>query len=231
MSSLVHTKFSEWTHGLDTRQSMIAIFEHIRDIPYSLEVPMTDPGTAPEQVLKLGRGYCGPKHFLLAEMYKKLGLSVVFATIAFLWNDPNLHYPPELRALAARLPVAHHLACRVQIGCHWVLVDATWDPPLRWGGFPINENWDGDSATRCAVTPLRSAIRTAFCRPATNEACRTKSEAEFCPIDGEKDHWEAEDRNRYYREIVAKRTPGEIEQIHRFYQEFEKWLVRLREQE
>ena len=116
MSSLVNAKFSEWTHGLDTRQSMIAIFGHIRDIPYSLEVPMTDPATAPEQMLRLGKGSCGPKHFLLAEMYKKMGLNVVFATIAFLWSDRDLHYPPKLRALAARLPVAHHIACRVQIG-------------------------------------------------------------------------------------------------------------------
>jgi hypothetical protein len=207
---------------------MISVFEHIRDIPYSLEVPMTDPVTAPEEMLRLGRGYCGPKHFLLSEMYKKMGLGVVFATIAFLWNDPDLHYPPELRALAARLPVAHHLACRVQIGYRWVLVDATWDQPLKKGGFPVNENWDGYSETRCAVKPLRSAVRTAFCRTATNEACRTESEAEFSPLDGEKDPQEPEDRSRYYREIVTKRTPGDIEQIHRFYQEFERWLVRIR---
>ncbi|MGD0079498.1 MAG: hypothetical protein ABSB80_02470 [Methanoregula sp.] len=231
MSSLVNAKYSEWTRSLDTRRSMIAIFEHIRDIPYSLEVPMTDPGTAPEQMLRLGKGYCGPKHFLLAEMYKKMGLNVVFATIAFVWNDPDFHYPPELRALTTRLPVAHHLACRVQIGWRWVLVDATWDPPLKKGGFPVNENWDGYSETQCAVKPLRSAVRTAFCRTATSEACRTKNEAELCPLDGKKDHREAEDHSRYYREIVTKRKPEDIEQIHRFYQEFEVWLVKIRELE
>jgi transglutaminase-like putative cysteine protease len=210
---------------------MVAIFEHIRDIPYSLEVPMTDPATAPEQLLKFGRGYCGPKHFLLAKMYNKLGLSVVFATIAFLWNDPDLHYTPELRALAARLPVAHHLACRVQIGGCWVLVDATWDLPLKKGGFPVNEKWDGYLETQCAVKPLRSAVRKAFCPTATNKACRAKRGAEFSPPDGEKDHWDAEDRSRYYQEIAATRTPGDIEQIHRFYQEFEEWLVWIRGRE
>jgi hypothetical protein len=33
---------------------MISVFQHIRDIPYSLAVPMTDPKTAPEQILGLG---------------------------------------------------------------------------------------------------------------------------------------------------------------------------------
>ena len=145
-----------------------------------------------------------------------MGLNVVFATIAFLWSDRDLQYPPKLRALAARLPVAHHIACRVQIGGRWVLVDATWDPPLKKGGFPINENWDGYSETRCAVKPLRSAVRTAFCRTATNEACRTESEAELRPLDGEKDHWVARGRTRYYQEIVKRRTPNDIEYIHGF---------------
>jgi transglutaminase-like putative cysteine protease len=145
MTSLVNDTFSEWTHGLDTRESMISIFSHIRDIPYSLIVPMSDPKTSPEQLLVAGKGSCGPKHYLLAEMYRKLNLSVVYATIAFSWTDPDFHYPPELRKQAIRLPIAHHLACRVQIGCRWILVDATWDRPLAKAGFPINDHWDGYS--------------------------------------------------------------------------------------
>jgi hypothetical protein len=35
---------------------MISLFQHIRDIPYSLAVPMTDPKTSPEQILALGKG-------------------------------------------------------------------------------------------------------------------------------------------------------------------------------
>ena len=86
-------------------------------------------------MLRLGKGLSGPKHFLLAEMYKKMGLNVVFATIAFLWNDPDLHYPPKLRALATRLPVAHHLSCRVRsggAGCWWMPPGIR---PSKRGGF------------------------------------------------------------------------------------------------
>jgi transglutaminase-like putative cysteine protease len=72
MSTLVDERFREWTAGLDAQDALISVFEHIRDIPYSLAVPMTDPDTAPEQILSLGKGYCGPKHYLLAEMYRRM---------------------------------------------------------------------------------------------------------------------------------------------------------------
>jgi hypothetical protein len=136
-------KFREWTAGLDRIDGLVSVFEHIRDIPYSLAVSMTDPYTAPEQILRLGRGYCGPKHYLLAEMCRKLEYEVVYATFPFLWNNPDLHNPTGLRELAASLPVAHHLACRVQINNRWVLVDATWDLLLVREGFPANDHWDG----------------------------------------------------------------------------------------
>lgn len=229
MSSLVHDFFYNWTQGLDPQQSRIAIFEHIRNIPYSLSVHMTDPKTAPEQLLFIGKGYCGPKHYLLAAMYRKLGLEVVFATFPFLWNDPDLRYPPDLRTLAAAVPIAYHLACRVRINGRWVLVDATWDPPLAGGGFPVNEHWDGISETRCAVKPLRSAVRTAYCRTATNEPCRNNLEKELHPLDGEQNTGNEVAHHRDYLQKTGMRTSEEIEKISRFYPAFEKWLESLRE--
>jgi hypothetical protein len=214
--------------GLDPLQSRISVFEHIRDIPYSLAVPMTDPISAPEQLLKLGRGYCGPKHYLLAAMYRKLGLDVVYATFPFLWNDPDIHFPSGLRKLAIQQPIAYHLACRVRINERWVLVDATWDRPLAKAGFPVNEHWDGIGDTKCAVKPPRSAVRTAFCRMATNEPCRDDREAEFHPLDGEQDHGDIECHSRFYRGKIRIRSQEEIERISRFYPEFDAWLESLR---
>jgi hypothetical protein len=49
-------KFREWSAGLHGTDGIISIFEHIRDFPYSLSVPMTDPDTAPEQFFLLGKG-------------------------------------------------------------------------------------------------------------------------------------------------------------------------------
>jgi len=231
MSTLVNARFQEWTYGLDPRQSRISIFEHIRDIPYSLSVPMTDPITAPEQILSAGKGYCGPKHNLLAAMYRMLGLDVVYATFPFLWNDPDLKYPQYLRTLAAAMPLAYHLACRIRINGRWVLVDATWDPLLAKGGFPVNDHWDGFSEMRCAVKPFRSAVRTAYCRTISNEPCRNNREAELNPLDGEQNHSNEEEHSRYYSKKTMMRTPEEIKQITRFYPEFETWLESLRKEQ
>ncbi len=210
------------------RESMISIFSHIRDIPYSLVVPVNDPKSLQEQLLVTGKGSCAAKHYLLAEMFWMLNITVVYATFPFIWNDPDIHYPPQLRKLAATLPFAHHLACRVQTGCSWILVDATWDLPLAKAGFPVNDNWDGYSATKCAVKPLKSPVRTAFCRTATNEPCRGKDEAVLKSVDGEKNHWQEEDRARYYSHVVSLRSPDEIERNHRFSRVFSSWLETVR---
>ena len=227
MTSLIKETLAEWTEGLDTRQSMISVFTHIRDIPYSVSsVPMSNPLTSAEQLLKAGKGSCGPKHYLLAEMFRKLNLNVVYATIAFSWNDPDLHYPSDLRKLAARLPLAYHLACRVQIGCRWVLVDATWDPPLVRGGFLINGPWDGYSELKWAVKPFMSTEQPVTCLPIYNETCRVKDLAE--PIEGEKDHWNADDHVRYYDKKGTLSSPEQVMWKVQFYKKFEDWLVDLR---
>jgi hypothetical protein len=225
---LVDEKFTEWTAGLDVTDALISVFEYIRDIPYSLAVPMTDPDTAPEQILMVGRGYCGPKHYLLGEMYRRLGYEVVYATFPFLWNDPDLLYPPALRQLATGLPVAHHLACRVRINNRWVLVDATWDLPLKRAGFPVNENWDGQADTLCAVKPLQSAVRTAFCRTATSEPYRDRRKQELNPCDGEQYHGDAGAHARYYGRKTSVRTPDDLGRIRQFNQEFDVWLQEIR---
>jgi hypothetical protein len=207
---------------------MRSIFSHIRDIPYSLVVPMNPEKTLQEQILKAGEGSCADKHYLLAEMFRMLNLTVVYATFPFLWNDPDLHYPPDLRKLAATLPVTHHLACRVQVGCSWILVDATWDIPLAKAGFPVNDHWDGYSATKCAVKSLKSPVRTAFCRTATNEPCRGKNETALKPVDGEKNHWEEADRTRYYSGKVSLCSSYQLEHIRQFGREFSSWLETVR---
>ena len=209
---------------------MISIFSHIRDIPYSLIVPVPNSEISTEQFLVEKKGSCGPKHYLLAEMFRKLNVSVVYATIAFSWDDQDFHYPPNLRKQAAQLPVAHHLACRVQIGCRWVLVDATWDSPLAKAGFPVNAHWDGYSETRCAVKPLTSPVQASLEYTRKKEPCKGNGCTERCATDGEKNHWDVRDRARYYREKVAVRSPADGERIRRFNRDFDAWLVGVRQQ-
>jgi hypothetical protein len=209
---------------------MVSIFEHVRDIPFEIpsDPAMYDPAAAPSLILQRGRGSCAAKHFLLAEMYRKLNVHVVFATFAFLWNDPGWHYPPDLRALSARLPVAYHLTCRVQAGCRWVLVDATWDRPLQHAGFPVNLHWDGSSEMRCAVRPLKAPMRTAFCRTEGNGPCCDEDADGACPVNGEKDCWDAGDVVHYLRSRIPVRTAEETELPAGFYQAFNSWLRSVR---
>jgi hypothetical protein len=228
MASLLNRTFAEWTEGLSSHESMIAIFERVRDIPYSLVPGLNDPVTGAEKLLTLRRGSCAPKHYLLGEMYRRLNLNVVYATFPFSWIMQEIAYSPELRELAARLPVGFHLACRVQIGCRWVLVDATWDRPLKKAGFPVNETWDGYSDTKCAVRPIRAQVRIADSRTLSNEPGRDPGEAGPCPIDGEKDHWELEDRHRYYLEKTMVYTAEDRELQAQFHEMFNAWLEKVR---
>jgi len=229
MGQLVNRKFREWTEGLDSRQAMISIFSHIRDIPYAL---VTDPvfhdsKKGPEFLLKQGRGSCAPKHFLLAAMYRMLNVDVAYATFPFLWGAQEIRFTPALRQVAVSLPVSYHLACRVQIGCRWILVDATWDPPLGKAGFPINLNWDGYAETECAVKPLNATARK-INAGAPKDSCRDSGTREIVPREGEKNHWEAEDRQRFYDEKVRSRTPDDIRRASWFYQDLNAWMERVR---
>lgn len=151
----------------------------------------------------------------------------MYATFAFSWNNPEIRYPPGLREIVRRLPVSHHLACRVRIGCRWVLVDATWDPPLAKAGFPVNRNWDGVADMRYAFKPIPSTVRTAFCRTATNEPCRSREEASLCPLDGEWDYGDRTERPRYAAEKIPL-TPDQISLGRQFSREFSRWLEQVR---
>ena len=151
MSDIVQSTFEEWTRGLGPREARISVFNHIRDIPYALIPEIRSSERGPSGVLTWKAGSCTPKHFLLGAMFEKLGIRVIYVTFPFSWNQPNIAYPRELRELVQVLPTEYHLACRAYIDDAWVLVDATWDPSLKDVGFPVNENWDGESDTRVAL--------------------------------------------------------------------------------
>lgn len=150
----VELKFHEWTDGLNSIAQRISVFEHIRDIPYALITSLYDPEKALSGLIDGNAGSCTPKHFLLGDMFQRLGLKVRYITSTFIWDSPAVDYSPEMRELSKKLPPEYHLSCLVLIDEKWVLVDATWDIPLEKGGLPVNHTWDGFSETKNAVTPL-----------------------------------------------------------------------------
>ena len=152
MADILSEKFVEWTKGKDKLEARISLFQKIRNIPYAVIPEIIHPQRYIE-ILKINRGSCSPKHFLLADLLERLGLICFYSVWQFLWKDLPIDWPPELEKLAAHLPINTHLALRVEIEGNFVLVDATLDPELKSLGLPINE-WDGKSDTLLPIQPL-----------------------------------------------------------------------------
>jgi len=153
----VDEKFREWTRGKNAVQARISIYRGIRDIPYAV-VPELNDAERYIDILKLGRGSCTPKHFLLGNMFQRLGMLVLYVVYPFRWDDFGTYYPPRLRRLAEELPTSYHLACKVDIEGELVLVDATLDSALMKQalerfGLTVNKEWDGVSNTLLPMNP------------------------------------------------------------------------------
>lgn len=176
----------------------------------------------------MGKGSCGPKHRLLAVMAGRLGYEVAYARVAFLWKDIGVCYPLVLARLAEDLPVAHHLACQISVDDRRVLVDATWDLPLRKAGFPVNEKWDGVSDTRCAVHHLPSVPGDL---PERIQKGRNRDPLQEPGVSQVSKRWN-QDRTRGRTTGRSGLGPGtsleDIERFRRFYREFDTWLTRIR---
>jgi len=155
MDQLVSRAFDKWTAGKNSREARVAVFEKIRDIPYAVIPELVDYATYAD-LLRINRGSCTPKHFLLCDMYQRLGLDVLYVTYPFRWDALGVPYPPDLERMARTMPMRHHLACRVEIEGRLVLVDATADLALESLGIPVNKSWDGVSETLLPLEPLGS---------------------------------------------------------------------------
>jgi hypothetical protein len=153
--NILDEKFKAWTQDLNPLQARISIFNHVRDIPYAI-VPSIMDYRGYTNIFKAGKGSCSPKHFLLREMYRRLGLPVFFVVYPHRWDEIAEimgEYSDRLKSMALALPESRHLACKVEIEGRLVLVDATLDLPLLKGGFPVSADWDGFSDTRLPVIP------------------------------------------------------------------------------
>lgn len=148
---IVLETFENWTAGLDAVAARVSVFERIRDIPYALAPELVDPLLGPPGILRKGEGSCSPRHFLLGRMFEMLDMLLRYVTYTCEWIDQGIAMPPRL---AASLPLEYHVNCDALIDGRWVMVDATWDPPLERADFPVNMTWDGRSDTLNAVKPI-----------------------------------------------------------------------------
>jgi len=196
---IITQKFDEWTAGKGPKEASIAVFEHIRDIPYAIVPEFRDPAAGPAGLIKENKGSCQPKHYLIAQLFGKLDIPIKLVTYVFRWGDSEIKFPDNLKQLLDRMPVSYHLACKANLNGRWVLSDATYDPPLEKAGFPVTKKWDGENDAINAVTPLQEII-----------------------------HESAEDRVRFEAEQRARYSPAEQAVYAEFIYKLNAWLETLR---
>jgi len=154
VANLIWQKFLEWTERADLVEARISIFEMVRNIPYAVIPETLAPEKGLEEMLRLNKGSCQPKHLLLGEMFEKLGIPIFYVVYRFRWDELEVDYPRHLKALSRGMPLSSHLACRARINDELVLVDATCDLPLERIGVPVNRHWDGFSDLALPIHPL-----------------------------------------------------------------------------
>jgi len=152
VTNIVLAKLRDWSQGKSPLEARISIYNKIRDIPYAI-VPELIHHRRYAGILTIGKGSCTPKHFLLCEMYRKLGITVLYACYPFRWDEVKVDYPPTLKKMARTLPPSYHVACKAEIDGKMVLIDATLDPAMEHLGLPVNKNWDGISDTLLPIVP------------------------------------------------------------------------------
>ena len=154
MGDLISQKLEEWIADKDPIEARISIFERIRDIPYAVTLETLDSEKGLEEMLRMNKGSCQPKHHLLGEMFERLGISIFYAVYQFRWDELEVDYPKYLKEMSRKMPITRHLACRARINDELVLVDATCDLPLERIGVPVNRTWDGFGNLALPVCPL-----------------------------------------------------------------------------
>ena len=127
------------------------VFAVVRDMPYRRA-----SSRKPEAIIEEWRGTCSGKHYLLADIFRELGMEsrVMMCTHRFT-RDNTGHFPPALRELVAVEPVPDvHTFLWVDTERGWTLVDATWPSSAGPLGMPVNGAFKGGENMTLACDPI-----------------------------------------------------------------------------
>jgi len=200
--NVINMKFEEWTQGLSLKEARICIFERIRDIPYCIVPGLFGQKEGPEIMLQINKGFCDPKHYLLGILYERLNIPIKYSTYIFRWKDLEVDYPQILKDLSQRTTFSYHLALQAFIEDKWIVLDASWDNPLRDAGFTVNSTWDGKSDMSLAVKSVDGFV-----------------------------HDTPEERNHFIKQRMFEYSLSEKLAFSRFSIKLNKWLSDLRKEE
>ena len=128
-------------------------FALVRDMPYRRA-----SSRKPEAIIEEWRGTCSGKHYLLADVFREMGLEsrVVMCTHRFTPENTR-HFPPELRELVAVSPVPDvHTYLRVNTAEGWTVVDATWPSSAGPLGMTVNREFHPGDDMTLACDPIET---------------------------------------------------------------------------
>jgi hypothetical protein len=134
-------------------KTIIDIFNQIRKVPYKIVDVEYSLGNCYDLIKNNGAS-CTPKHIVLADKFKSLGLKTRFCVHEFKWTDFKVSFPDKISELMKVLPSDFHTNLEVKVDNKWIRVDATWDDELIEAGFPGTKNWNGKESTLNCVFPL-----------------------------------------------------------------------------
>ena len=128
-------------------------FALVRDMPYRRA-----SSRRPEAIIEEWRGTCSGKHYLLADIFRELGLEsrVIMCTHRFTPENTG-HFPAELRQLVAVSPVPDvHTYLRVNTAEGWTVVDATWPGSAGPLGMTVNREFKPGRDMTIACEPIET---------------------------------------------------------------------------
>ncbi|MGD9763879.1 MAG: transglutaminase domain-containing protein [Candidatus Binatia bacterium] len=143
----IRAALEEWTRGLAPLAARIALFNRVRDLAYRYPSSRN-----PLEVLRDGAGSCSGKHYLLGELYRRLGVPVRHMQCTYRFNDSPLPFPDHMQELLQKNEIVDvHDYLQIGVDGDWVDVDATWPLALRDFGLPVTDDWDGRSSMNLTV--------------------------------------------------------------------------------
>lgn len=128
-------------------------FALVRDMPYRRA-----SSRRPEAIVEEWRGTCSGKHYLLADIFREMGLEsrVIMCTHRFTPENTR-HFPAELREMVAEGPVPDvHTYLRVKTAQGWMVVDATWPTSAGPLGMTVNREFTAGKDMAIACDPIET---------------------------------------------------------------------------
>ena len=137
--------------GADETLTAERAFALVRDMPYRRA-----SSRRPEAIVDEWQGTCSGKHYLLADIFREMGmeLRVMMCTHRFT-SESTAHFPSGLRELVVESPVPDvHTFLWVDTERGWTLVDATWPSSAGPLGMRVNEEFRPGENMALACDPI-----------------------------------------------------------------------------